>query len=109
MPEAPGMSINSFSEEMQKKYKEEYFKKYPSRPQMEGPKEFAFKVPSDYKGDRYEHFVNFFESIRHGKPVVEDAVFGLRTCGPTEAGNISYQEKKIMGWDPEKMEIIDRV
>jgi len=109
MSEAPGMSINSFSEEMQKKYREEYFKKYPKRPQLEGPKEFAYKVPSDYKGDRYEHFVNFFESIRHGKPVVEDAVFGLRTCGPTEAGNISYQEKKIMGWDPDKMEIVDKV
>ena len=104
-PEAPGMSIGSFSEAMQKKFKEEYAKKYPAQYEMEGPREFVYKTPTDYKGDRYEHFVNFFDAIRNGKKVVEDATFGLRACGPTEAGNISYFEKRIVSWDPEKMQI----
>ncbi|MEX2566015.1 MAG: Gfo/Idh/MocA family oxidoreductase [Cyclobacteriaceae bacterium] len=105
---APGMSLNSFPEAMQEALKEEYNKKYPQRPEMVGPSDFEYKVPTDYKGDRYEHFVNFFEAIRNGKPVVEDAVFGLRASGPTEAGNISYFENKIMGWDPEKMELVNQ-
>jgi hypothetical protein len=66
----------------------------------------VYKTPKDYKGDRYEHFVNFFDAIRTGKPVVEDAVFGLRACGPTQAGNISHFQKKIVQWDPENMKMI---
>lgn len=105
----PGMSLNSFPEDMQEAIRADHQKKYPATASLVGPSEFEFKVPSDYKGDRYEHFVNFFDSIRTGKPVVEDAVFGLRASGPTEAGNISYFEKKIMGWDPEKMELVHQV
>ncbi|WP_162419211.1 Gfo/Idh/MocA family protein [Cyclobacterium roseum] len=108
-PKDPGMSLNSFPEAMQEAIRADHHKKYPATASLVGPSEFEFKVPSDYKGDRYEHFVNFFDSIRTGKPVVEDAVFGLRASGPTEAGNISYFEKKIMGWDPEKMELVHQV
>jgi predicted dehydrogenase len=102
-PKAPGMSIHSFPEAMQEAYKKEYAKQYPQRSEMEGPKDLVYKVPQGYKGDRYEHFVNFFDSVRNGTEVVEDATFGLRACGPTEAGNISYFEKRIVTWDPEKM------
>lgn len=103
---APGLSIDSFPVAQQDTYKKEYYQKYPERPQMVAPKEFVYKVPEGYKGDRYEHFVNFFDSVRHNKPVVEDATFGLRACGPTQAGNISYFQKKIVNWDPEKMKIL---
>jgi predicted dehydrogenase len=104
-PKAPGMSINSFPEAMQEAYKREYNQKYGARAEMVGPKEFVYKTPPDYKGDRYEHFVNFFDSIRQHKPSVEDATFGLRACGPTQAGNISYFEKRIVSWDPEGMKL----
>lgn len=108
-PKAPGMSIGSFPEAMQEAYKLEYNKMYAQRAQMEGPKEFTYKTPPGYKGDRYEHFVNFFTSIRENKPSVEDATFGLRACGPTEAGNISYFEQRIVGWDTEKMQLKNKV
>lgn len=108
-PKAPGMSVGSFPQAMQDAYKAEYNKKYQQRAEMEGPKEFVYKTPSGYKGDRYEHFVNFFTSIRENKPSIEDATFGLRACGPTEAGNISYFERRIVGWDPEKMQLVDKV
>lgn len=102
-PKAPGMSLGSFPEAMQEAYKAEYAKQYPQKPEMEGPKELIFKVPQGYKGDRHEHFVNFFDAVRNGTKVVEDATFGLRACGPTEAGNISYFEKRIVNWDPVNM------
>jgi len=102
-PEAPGLSLGSFPTAMQEKLKEAHAKQYPARPAMEEPKELIYRTPKDYKGDRFEHFYNFFDSIRNGKPVVEDAVFGLRACGPTLACNISYYENRIVEWDPEKM------
>ncbi len=40
---------------------------------------------------------------------MQTALMGLRAFGPTEAGNISYFEKKIMGWDPEKMVLNHKV
>jgi hypothetical protein len=106
LAQAPGMSVDSFPVAMQEAYKKQYYEKYPQRPQMEEPREFVYKTPKDYKGDRYEHFVNFFDSVRNNKPVVEDAVFGLRACGPTQAGNISCFQKKIVNWDPENMKIV---
>ena len=106
-PKAPGMSIDSFSEEGQAAYKQWYNDKYPEHYEMRPPATQEFTVPSGYKGDRYLHFKNFFASMREGIPVVEDAAFGVRAAGPTLAGNMSYFEKKIVGWDPENMRIIN--
>lgn len=106
LPKVPGMSVDSFPLAMQEAYKKEYYQKYPQRSEMEEPKELVYKTPKAYKGDRYEHFVNFFDAVRTGKPIVEDAVFGLRACGPTQAGNISCFQKKIVNWDPENMKIV---
>jgi len=105
-PKAPGMSIDNFPKDQKELYIAEYNKLYPSKPEMDGPKEFKYVVPRDYKGDRYEHFVNFFASIRDGKPNIEDATFGLRACGPTQCGNMSYVQKKVVGWDPVGMKIL---
>ncbi len=105
-PKEPGLSIDNFPKDQQALYLAEYNKLYPSTPQMNGPKEFKYTVPKDYKGDRYEHFVNFFASVRDNKPNIEDATFGLRTCGPTQCGNQSYFQQKIVGWDPVAMKIL---
>ena len=50
-----------------------------------------------------EHHRNFYRSIREGAPLIEDATFGLRAAGPALLTNESYFEKKILGWDAEKM------
>ncbi len=105
-PKAPGMSIDNFPKDQKELFLAQYNKMYPSRPEMEGPKEFKYTAPKDYKGDRYEHFVNFFNSIRTNAPNIEDATFGLRACGPTQCGNMSYFQKKIVGWDPVSMQIL---
>jgi predicted dehydrogenase len=104
-PKAPGMSIDNFPKDQKELFIAEYNKMYPSRPEMEGPKELKYTVPKEYKGDRYEHFVNFFNSVRDNKPNIEDATFGLRACGPTQCGNMSYFQKKVVSWDPQKMKI----
>ena len=64
-----------------------------------------FSAPAGYS-DHLDHFTNFFDSIRTGKPVVEDAVFGFRAAAPCLACNDSYFQKKIINWDPEKMKLM---
>lgn len=72
---------------------------------------FRWRNYTDYgtgiAGDLFVHmhFMNFFDAIRNGKPVVEDATFGLRAAGPTLAGNKSFAEKKMVEWDPVNMKI----
>jgi hypothetical protein len=106
MPKAPGYAVETFAEAMQKKFIEEYEKAYPpERPEMQAPREILYRVPPRYD-DTYDHFVYFFDSIRTGKPVVEDATFGLRAAGPALASNLSYFEKKIINWDPEEMRVV---
>ncbi|WP_128545794.1 Gfo/Idh/MocA family protein [Larkinella soli] len=109
LPKAPGLSIDNFPKDQQEAYLNEYKKLYPTVYEMEGPREMVYKTPKEYKGDRYEHFVNFFDSIRNNKPSIEDATFGLRACGPTQCGNISLFKKQIVGWDPNAMKIQNTV
>jgi hypothetical protein len=53
-----------------------------------------------------DHFTNFFDAIRTGKPVVEDATFGFRAAAPALACNESYFQKKIIQWDPISMKLV---
>ena len=50
-------------------------------------------------------FVNFFDGVRNGTPVAEDAVFGLRAAAPALACNDSYFGDRIIRWDPDAMEV----
>jgi hypothetical protein len=110
LPKAPGFggydSYFTFSEAQQKEYAEWYSKKY-SEEDKRAPKanEQKFAAPEGYD-DRYDHFVNFFESIRTGKKVVEDATFGLRAAGPAVLANLSYEKSKIINWNPDTMKIV---
>jgi hypothetical protein len=50
-----------------------------------------------------EHHRNFYRSIREGRPLIEDAVFGLRAAGPALLTNVSLFERRIVHWDPKEM------
>lgn len=76
------------------------------RKKMLPPKETIYRVEEGYLGAHYDHFYNFFQSIRKGTPVVEDANFGLRAAAPALACNNSYFENKFIQWDPEKMKLV---
>jgi predicted dehydrogenase len=111
LPEAPGYggwdSFETFPEAVQKQFESAYKEKYPqSRPEITPPQEMTFTVPKGYD-ERLDHFMNFFEAIRNGKSVVEDASFGLRAAGPALASNLSYFNQKIIHWDPVKMKQMD--
>ena len=68
-------------------------------------KEITFKEPDGYDS-RLDHFINFFESIRTGKKVHEDATFGLRAAAPALACNMSAALGKPVLWDAEKMKMV---
>ena len=56
-----------------------------------------------YKGDSYDdvrpHLWNFFQHVRAGKPVVEDAVFGHHAALACHMANESYFRRAAVTWD----------
>ncbi|HTE23244.1 Gfo/Idh/MocA family protein [Flavitalea sp.] len=110
MPEAPGFggydSVFTFSKSMQEEMTKEYNAKWteaqrkkPTKPDVE------FKAPQGYS-DHLDHFTNFFDAVRTGKTVVEDATFGFRAAAPALSCNESYFKKKVINWDPVKMKLV---
>ncbi|MFN8346962.1 MAG: Gfo/Idh/MocA family oxidoreductase [Spirosomataceae bacterium] len=109
MPEAPGFggydSLFTFSKSMQAEMQKEYDAKWtPEQRKRKTKEDIVFKVPQGYS-DHLDHFTNFFDAIRTGKPVVEDAEFGFRAAAPALACNESYLSKKIVKWDPVAMKL----
>ncbi|HEY9258354.1 Gfo/Idh/MocA family oxidoreductase [Chitinophaga sp.] len=109
LPEAPGYggwdTYNTFTKAQQAAYVKQYDAKYPADKRNAIETSSAYAAPKGYD-DRLEHFTNFFESMRTGKAVVEDAVFGLRAAGPALLTNESYFSKKLINWDPVNMKIV---
>jgi predicted dehydrogenase len=110
MSKAPGFggydAVFTYPKAMQDSLTQAYNQKYsdddkkrPTKPDID------FKAPAGYS-DHLDHFTNFFDSIRTGKPVIEDAAFGFRAAAPCLACNDSYFEKKIINWDPVNMKLV---
>ncbi len=110
MPEAPGFggydSVFTFSKSLQTEMQQEYNAKW-TEAQKKKPKkdDIVFKAPQGYS-DHLDHFTNFFDSVRMGKPVVEDATFGFRAAAPALSCNESFFQKKIIKWDPVNMKLV---
>ena len=105
-PGEPGYTVSTFSDAMQKAYIEQYRKKYPVQHPSGAPPQLveSFSAPAGYS-DSYDHFHNFFDSVRSRKPVVEDAVFGFRAAGAALLSNLSVERGTVVKWDPEKMKL----
>jgi predicted dehydrogenase len=73
---------------------------------MLDPDKLEYMVEEGYQGAHYDHFYNFFHAIRKGGGVSEDALFGYRAAAPALLCNNSYFDKKIVKWDPEKLQVI---
>ncbi|HAK78227.1 MAG TPA: oxidoreductase, partial [Runella sp.] len=98
-------SLFTFSKSMQNEMQKEYDAKWtPEQRKRKTKEDIVFKVPAGYS-DHLDHFTNFFDAIRTGKPVVEDAEFGFRAAVPALACNESYFTKKIVRWDPVNMKL----
>ena len=106
-PTEPGYTVSTFADAMQKQYVEEYRKKYPiQHPSGPPPQEVQrFVAPAGY-ADNYDHFHNFFNSVRSRQPVVEDATFGFRAAGAALLSNLSVEKGSVVHWNPETMKIV---
>lgn len=101
-----GYSMISFTEEMQKSIQKEYAEKMNDRKSQLATGKTTWQAPNDYKGAHYDHFNNFFTSIRADKKVIQDPEFGLRAAGAALLANESYYKKQPVNWDPVNMKII---
>ena len=110
MPKAPGFggydAVFTYPKAMQDALSQAYNQKYSDEDKKRPTKpDVDFKAPAGYS-DHLDHFTNFFDAIRTGKPIVEDAAFGFRAAAPCLACNDSYFEKKIINWDPVNMKLV---
>jgi predicted dehydrogenase len=110
MSKAPGIggwdALYSYPQGMQdellKRYNQKYTAEEQKRPVRQG---VNYSAPEAYD-EHKEHFINFFEGVRSGKPVVEPPEFGFRAAAPTLACNDSYFQGKIINWDPVNMKVV---
>jgi predicted dehydrogenase len=103
----PGLTVETFPDAMQQEIETAYRKKYP-RTHFEGEPPVGterFMAPEDYS-DSYDHFKNFFASVRSRQPVVEDAVFGYRAAGAALLSNLSVERGQVVRWDPDAMKLV---
>jgi predicted dehydrogenase len=107
---APGFggydSFESFSGAGKKEFEKWYTATYGT--DMGGYKiseEKRFDPPKGYD-DRLDHLIVFFNAIRTGSPIVEDASFGLRAAAPSIACNLSAAQHRPIGWDPVNMKLV---
>lgn len=103
---APGQTASTFSKGSADAFMKEYLQKYPPEAQtmeaMTQNLDQQWSFPRGYT-EQNAHHANFLDAVRRRRPVVEDAVFGLRAAAPALLSNVSYFEKRMVNWDPEKM------
>jgi predicted dehydrogenase len=109
MPEAPGFggydSLFTFSKSMQEEMQKDFESKWtPEQRKRKTKEDIIFKAPEGYS-DHLDHITNFFDAVRTGKQVVENAEFGFRAAAPALSCNESYLSKKIIRWDPVNMKL----
>ena len=103
----PGYTVSTFSEAIQKSTIAKYREKYPIT-EPSGPVATAVEKWSAPEGyvDSYDHFHNFFNSVRSRSAVVEDGTFGFRAAGAALLSNLSVEKDAMVHWNPETMKIV---
>jgi predicted dehydrogenase len=109
MAKAPGIggwdALMTYPQEMQDKLMKQYNERYSAEDRKRPVKTpIQFKAPQGYD-EHLDHFINFFDGVRTGKPVIEGPEFGFRAAAPCLAANDSYFQKKVIHWDPIKMKL----
>lgn len=102
-----GYSMIAYTEATQEKIRQAYAaKNLDSRASNLNVGKTTWEAPRDYKGGHYDHFYNFFQSIRNSKKTIQDPTFGLRAAGAALLANESYYQNKPVGWDPDAMKLV---
>ena len=106
MAEAPEIggwdALGTYPDAMQKEIMSQYNKKYTDAQKIRPVKEPIQFVAEDQDA-HLDHFVDFFDGVRNGNPVIEPPELGFRACAPCLLCNDSYFSKKVMHWDPDHM------
>jgi predicted dehydrogenase len=107
---APGIggwdSLTTYPEAMQKTLLANYNSKYSAADQQRQKFDpITYSAPQGYNASN-DHFANFMDSIRTGKPVVENATFGFRAAAPALSCNESLFQNKVIHWDAENMKLV---
>jgi len=98
----PGHTADTFAKATEEAFLEEYRARYPDRPELRPGHDEVYAAPARYNSTE-DHFQTFFDAVRSRRPVVEDAVFGLRAAGPALLANHSLFENRPIEWDAERM------
>ena len=96
-------SVFTFSQDVQDEFAQHYRQTHKPEPKSGLATTSEYNAPEGYD-DRFDHFVNFFDAVRNGTPVFEDATFGFRAAAPALLSNVSHNENRIVNWDPVAME-----
>jgi predicted dehydrogenase len=97
-PKEPGETSETFAKATREAFMKDYRAKYGDRPPLRPGHDEVYTAPPRYDSTE-DHFRTFFEAIRSRRPVVEDAVFGMRAAGPALLANHSFFENRPIGWD----------
>jgi predicted dehydrogenase len=102
----PGYTISTFANATQQEFLKQYREKYPPTLPTGTPYTAAerFSAPRGYS-DSFDHFQNFFNSVRTRKQPVEDATFGFRAAGAALLANVSLEKGTVVHWNPETMKL----
>ena len=110
MSKAPGYggwdSFDTYPKAMQQAIVADYNKKYSAADQQIPQGSVTSYQAPEGSNSSFDHFANFFDSMRTGKPVVENATFGFRAAAPALACNESYFQNKVIHWDPVNMKMV---
>jgi len=102
-----GYSMIAYTEVTQEKIRQEYASQnLNTRTSNLATGETIWEASKDYKGGHYDHFYNFFESIRNKKTVIQDPTYGLRAAGAALLANESYYQNKPISWNPDAMKLL---
>jgi predicted dehydrogenase len=102
-----GYALRAYTNAVQEQIRQEYDEKFSALDrEMENPEEIIYQPPRDYKGGDYDHFYNFFGTMRRERKIIEDGTYGLRAAGAALLANYSYYSNGIVNWDPEQMQLV---
>lgn len=113
LPKAPGIggwdALTTYPQAMQEELKKQYNARWSEEDRRSQKKDpIKFSAPEGYN-EHLDHWLNFINGVREGKPVNEGPEFGFRAAAPCLAANDSYFQKKIIHWDPESMKLLKQV
>jgi predicted dehydrogenase len=103
----PDYENGTFAKVEREKLKSDYLSEYPNAAEAVAERDVQI-FDTSISQMQLEHHKNFYRSIREGRPLIEDGVFGLRAAGPALLTNISLFERTIAYWDPVDMKRVEK-